>query len=115
MDRKCKGGKRFMSRDTVLKIATDYVDNLKKNGISVSKAYLFGSYAKNSADESSDIDVCIVSPSLGKDLIDEMMELGRYSLSIDARIEPHPMSVVDFDEKYNLLAHEVKTHGILLQ
>jgi len=114
LDKERKGGKRFMSQDDVLKIASNYVRNLKKNGVSVSKAYLFGSYAKNKASEHSDIDVCIVSPNLGKDLIDEMMELGKYTLSIYARIEPHPMSVADFDEKYNLLAHEIKTHGILI-
>lgn len=87
----------IMNKDVILKKA---------------KAYLFGSYAKNQADENSDIDVCVVSPVLGKDLIDEMVLLDKIGDEVDGRIEPHPMSVADFEEKYNLLAHEIKTHGI---
>lgn len=103
-----------MSQNAVLKIAGDYVMAVKQQGIPVSAAYLFGSYARKNPHWGSDIDICIISPILGKDLIDEMMMLGRITLKIDSRIEPHPMSPADFDEKYNLLAHEIKTHGISL-
>jgi predicted nucleotidyltransferase len=103
-----------MSQKTVLKIAGDYVLAVKQHGIPVSAAYLFGSYARKNPHLGSDIDVCIISPTLGNDLIDEMMMLGRITLEVDLRIEPHPMSPADFAEKYNLLAHEIKTYGIPL-
>ena len=103
-----------MSQNTVLRIAGDYIMAVKQQGIPVSEAYLFGSYARKNPHAESDIDICIISPTLGKDPIDEMMMLGRITLKIDSRIEPHPMSPTDFAEKYNLLAHEIKTYGIPL-
>ena len=102
-----------MTTQDAISIATNFV-SLASLSLPVQKAFIFGSYAQNKADESSDIDVCIVSPSFGKDLIDETVLLGQIASKIDLRIEPHPMSPEDFAEKYNLLAHEVKTHGIQL-
>ena len=101
-----------MSQDAVLRVAKSYIVAVKRQGIPVSSAYLFGSYARHKAREGSDIDICIISPSLGKDVIDEMMMLGRITLQVNTRIEPHPMSPTDFAEKYNHLAYEVKTYGI---
>ena len=103
-----------MKRDTIIEKAQKFAKLVNDKGIFVQQAYLFGSHAKNQADESSDIDVCIVSPQLGKDLIDEMVLLDKIGDEIDSRIEPHPMSPSDFGEKYNFLAHEIKTHGIPL-
>lgn len=101
-----------MKRDAAIKKAKIFIDLVGRRGIQVQNAYLFGSYAKNQADESSDIDICVISPQLGKDLIDEMVLLDKIGSEIDSHIEPHPMSPSDFGEKYNFLAHEIKTYGI---
>ncbi len=100
--------------DQIIQIANNYVKQVVKSGIPITNAYLFGSYATNKPHRGSDIDIGIVSPQLGRDLIDEMVELGTIAGYVDERIEPHPMSPEDFAEKYNLLAHEMKTHGISL-
>jgi predicted nucleotidyltransferase len=102
-----------MSTQDMITIATNFV-SLASQSIPIQKAFVFGSYAKNSANESSDIDVCVISPAFGKDIIDETVLLGQIASKIDLRIEPHPMNPEDFSEKYNLLAYEVKTHGIPL-
>lgn len=78
----------------------------------VQSAYLFGSFAKGFIHEGSDIDVCIISPVFGKDYFDEEMDLRRETLKVDTRIEPVAFNPADFDDKYNLLVHEIKTHGI---
>ncbi|OGG13731.1 hypothetical protein A2875_04090 [Candidatus Gottesmanbacteria bacterium RIFCSPHIGHO2_01_FULL_46_14] len=78
----------------------------------VQSVYLFGSFAKGFVREGSDIDVCIISPAFGKDYVDEEMDLRRETLNVDTRIEPVAFNPVDFDDKYNLLVHEIKTHGI---
>ena len=104
-----------MTQGTIIKKARQFVDLVNSKGIPVQQAYLFGSYATDKADKSSDIDICIISSHLGNDLIDEMVMLYRIGEEIDPRIEPHPMSPADFAEKYNHLAYEIKTHGILLQ
>ena len=40
---------------------TRYLDELRKNNIPVSKAYLFGSYARGTYNRWSDIDIALVS------------------------------------------------------
>ena len=100
--------------DQIIQIANSYVRQVAKSGIPITKAFLFGSYAANKSHRGSDIDISIISPKLGQDLIDEMVELGTIAGLVDERIEPHPMSPRDFAEKYSLLAHEIKTNGILL-
>ena len=100
-----------MSKQDAISIATNFV-SLASLSYPIQKAFIFGSQVRNTADESSDIDVCLVSPALGKDVINETVSLGQIASTIDLRIEPHPMSPEDFAEKYNALAHEVKTYGI---
>ena len=102
-----------MSQQDVITVATNFV-SLASQTLPIQSAYIFGSFAKNVGGISSDIDVCLISPEFGKDTIDEIVALGKIAMKIDPRIEPHPMSVEDFSEKYNLLAHEIKTNGIPL-
>lgn len=94
--------------------AKQFVKSLSKTGIRVNKAYLFGSYAKGAAKKDSDIDICIVSPSFGKDYFAEMVKLRKYSLKIDSRIEPVPFLPEDLNDKYSTLASEIRKFGILL-
>lgn len=97
-----------------LKKAKDYIVTLKNSGVPIQSAYLFGSYAKGTARKDSDIDVCVVSPTFGKDYIDEMVELNFQANKIDLRIEAIPMSPDDFSDRYDSLCHEIKTTGILI-
>lgn len=47
--------------DKVLKIVLKYIDLLREKNIPVESAFLFGSYAKGSHNEWSDIDLAIIS------------------------------------------------------
>lgn len=85
---------------------------LQRDGIDVHKLVIFGSYAKNKATENSDIDVCVVSPSFGKDSIDELQLLLKKRRSIDNRIEPHPTSPQDFEELESPLIWEIRKYGV---
>ena len=49
----------------VIAAVVDYVERLRQV-VHVDGVYLFGSYAKGTADEWSDIDLAIVSPDFGK-------------------------------------------------
>lgn len=91
-----------------------FIKRVHMSGIPVSRAYIFGSYAKGSAKSYSDIDVCVVSRKFGKDFIDEMVQLQMLSQDIDSRIEPIPIHPKDFENPWNPLAHEVKKYGIEL-
>lgn len=73
---------------------------------------VFGSHAKGTNHEWSDIDVCVVSPRLGNEVFDEMVALDKLTASIDDRIEPHPMNPTDLNNKYDTLATEIRKYGI---
>jgi len=74
------------------------------------KAYLFGSYAKGSEHEESDIDIAIVLGNMS-DFFDIQMQLMRIRRKIDLRIEPHPISENEFNDS-NPFAFEIKRTGI---
>jgi len=74
------------------------------------KAYLFGSYAKGSEREESDIDIAIVLGNM-TDFFDIQMQLMRIRRKIDLRIEPHPISENEFNDS-NPFAFEIKRTGI---
>ena len=99
-----------MDKDKVKKIVNEYLDNLKENNICFEKAYLFGSYAKNAANENSDIDIALVFNSVNEKykLLFKLMKLRR---SIDLRIEPHPIELKDFNFN-NPFTNEILKYGI---
>lgn len=85
---------------------------LEQEGIPVSKLVIFGSYAKNTASEDSDIDVCVVSSKFGKDTIDEMQFLFKQRRKIDSRIEPYPASITEFNTVQSPLMWEIRKFGL---
>ena len=102
-----------MGKNDAITIAKRYADQVRL-AYPVDKAYLFGSYAKNKADESSDIDVCIVSTSFGKNYSDEEMNLIRLAVRIDPRISPVPYNPADLEDRWSQLAFEITNYGISL-
>lgn len=91
-----------------------YIALLKHEGIDVSKAILFGSYAKGTAKPESDIDIAIISSQFGKNNLKEMMLLRRIALKIDSHIEPIPFSPEDINDRYSALAQEILKYGIAI-
>jgi len=49
-----------MDKGTIREIINNYLHRLKNNNIKFEKAYIIGSYAKNTATENSDIDIAFV-------------------------------------------------------
>lgn len=92
------------------KVIRKYISQVKKKK-NVSKAYLYGSYAKGNAGKWSDIDIAIVSPDFSEDLFQERVLLMKLALSVDERIEPSPFRMEDFKQD-NPLVSEISTSGI---
>jgi predicted nucleotidyltransferase len=73
----------------VLAVIRDYLSAVQRRGIRVSRAILYGSWARGEAGPDSDIDVLIVAPEFdeasGADLVDVLWQL---RASTDSRIEP---------------------------
>jgi predicted nucleotidyltransferase len=91
--------------------AKKFLRQLKDQGIHVECAYLFGSHAKGTPDEWSDIDVAIVSPDISEDRLEERIRLTRLSSKIDSRIDPVPFSPSSFVDE-DPLVWEIKRAGI---
>ena len=89
-----------------------FLQLLKQRGFKISKAILFGSYAKGKVNPDSDIDIAVVSTQFGRDTTDEMMMLRKIALKIDSHIEPVPLCPEDLDDNFSTLAQEIKKHGI---
>ncbi len=94
-----------------ISIGKKFISELTATGIPISKAYLYGSYAKGKAKSDSDIDICVVSPEFGKDLVDEMVKLRQISRRVDDRIEAIPFGIDDINNLYDPLAAEIRHFG----
>ncbi len=92
-------------------IVREYIKGIEEFGVSVERAYVFGSRIKGTDRKDSDLDVCIVSPAFGGDSIAERVFLMGMAHKINDTIEPHPISPREFNNKYNLLAQEIKRTG----
>jgi predicted nucleotidyltransferase len=91
-------------------IARKYIAKVKQSK-QVSRAYIYGSYAKGSAGKWSDIDVAIISPDFSHDLFEERVFLMKLAIRLDDRIEPSPFRPEDFNLD-NPLVNEISTSGI---
>jgi predicted nucleotidyltransferase len=90
----------------------EFLQLLKQQGFNISRAILFGSYAKGAANPDSDIDIAIVSTHFGQDVAEEMMLLRKIALKVDSHIEPVPLSPEDLDDNLSTLTQEIKRYGI---
>ena len=93
----------------IMLIVKRYIEEISKH-YDIKEVYVFGSYAKGTNHEYSDIDIAIVLDSQ-IDTIDLMIELMMLTQNIDLRIEPHPIKEQDFEEG-NPFIDEIKNTGL---
>ncbi len=93
-------------------IARKYFNFLKQNDVNVKKGYIFGSFARGTANEDSDIDLAIIFHELD-DTFDMQVKLMKLRRRFDTRIEPHPFRESDFQTS-NPLANEIMKTGVEL-
>ncbi len=92
--------------------ALRYAVYLRKTKPGIKKIYIFGSHAKGTSHDNSDIDIAIVFDHLS-DSFDMQVELMKIRRKFDTRIEPHPFSQADFNAS-NALANEILRNGLLI-
>ena len=97
----------------VFKKVQSFLDKLRLTGFHISKAYIFGSYAKGQEDKWSDIDVAIISPQISNDRFEERIRLTELAMSIDDRIEPLPFNLDSFSDD-NPFVRQIKTEGVAI-
>jgi len=77
----------------------------------IDSVYLFGSHAKGTTHEWSDIDLAIISPDI-KDRIIDMANMFGYTWGLNANIEPHPYNTKDFQAQDGMVVREILRTGI---
>jgi len=98
-----------MDKGEALKIANLYLNTIS-NKYTISRAFMFGSFAKGTFHEDSDIDIAIVVQNVS-DIIDTQIDMMKLRRKVDLRIEPHPFLFNDFN-KDNPVVNEILKHGI---
>ena len=102
--------KHTMDKQKASRIAKEYIKFIKNMNPDMTDAYIFGSYAKDSIREDSDIDLAIIFKNLS-DSFDMQVKLMKLRRQFDTRIEPHPFRESDF-QLSNPLANEILKTGI---
>ena len=98
-----------MANQRIIETVRQYIMSIPKE-FGVKKAYLFGSCAKGSENEGSDIDIALVLENM-PDFFYTQKQLMKLRRKIDLRIEPHPIKEQDFNS-LNPFAYEIKKTGI---
>lgn len=101
-----------MDKGEAIRIANQYIDTLS-NKYKIIQAFVFGSFAKGTNHEDSDIDIAIVVKN-ASDIIDTQIDMMKMRRKVDLRIEPHPFKAADFTEE-NPVVHEILKSGIRIE
>lgn len=87
----------------------EYINILKTNGIKIWRMYLYGSYAKGTYTEHSDIDLAIFLDLNELDGFEEDALLMKLRRKVDLRIEPHVFARIDYDQSDPLVKEIIRT------
>ena len=105
-----KRTKKFLSKNPELKVLKNYIEGLNYPFLIV---LVFGSYAKNTKTENSDIDICIISDRKEK----EKVLRDRLNL-LSLKLEIHEFTTKEFismiEKTQNNLGHEIVKSNIIL-
>ena len=97
--------------EAVREEARRYADEVRRQ-LPVDKAFLFGSYAKGTADELSDVDVCFFLRDYGgKARVDVGIRLLRIARDFKAYFEPLVFETADIERK-NPFVNEILRTGV---
>lgn len=97
--------------DNIIDIIHKLVDEAKLDNITISQAILFGSHAKGTNNEFSDIDVAVVSADFEGIRLFDNIKLGKSRVNTSVDIETHPYRPEDFTED-DPFVKEILSYGI---
>jgi len=104
-----------MAKTEVIELLKEYIILLNCNGISVYKAFLFGSYITNTANDESDIDVMIVSEKYDESDDEAVGKIWKLTRLVSTKIEPFLIGKNKYNSDDNSpLIEQIKRQGIEL-
>jgi len=103
--------KKSIDNRAIMEIVQKYVEKICEN-YKIEAIILFGSYAKGTNNESSDIDIAIITDDFENDIFDEELNLMKLRRKIDTRIEPHLIRIEEYKNADTPFIQEVIDTGI---
>lgn len=76
-----------MDKESAFALAQRYSDLVREH-LPVKQIFLYGSFAKRTADLDSDIDIAVIVEKIEGDYLEEQFKLYKLRRTIDLRIEP---------------------------
>ena len=101
-----------MDKKNAIALSVNYIKSIIDK-YKIERVILFGSFAKGTNHEDSDIDLAIILKSID-DIIDVQIDLLNLRNDDNLLIEPHPFRLIDFNQS-NPVASEILKHGIELE
>jgi predicted nucleotidyltransferase len=99
-----------MAKSEIVNLLRKYIYLLRSEGITVDKAYLYGSYLSNTATDDSDIDIMIVTENEDDYLTGKIWSLTK---KVNSKIEPYLVGKGRFNSNENSpLIDLVKNTGL---
>lgn len=104
-----------MASEIVLGTISRYLKTLRSNGIPVTRAVLYGSYARGEESSDSDMDVLVLSPLFDEDPRAAVGKLWRIAWEVDSHIEPVPVGERRFNEDdVSPLLQRARDEGVMV-
>jgi DNA polymerase sigma len=97
------------SRNAAIIHSRFFLELLRQNGIHVSDAFLFGSYATGSAKEGSDIDVAVVSPDFSGAPLEDLGKIAHSKFQSNPSLDVVPIAERNFSITDPLVKQIVET------
>lgn len=91
-----------------MKYISDYLAECNRLGVYFKKVILFGSYARNTATEWSDVDLALVSDNFTGMIIEDNRKISRANIKF-VDIEPHMFSSAYFEEGDPFIEEIIRT------
>jgi len=97
-------------KSSVIQDVKKYIVVLRENGIPVEKVLLFGSWARGTAKEDSDVDIALISSFFTGDRFMDRRKIVPFRRKINNNIEPMPFNPQDFAAG-GVLVDEIRRYG----
>ncbi len=101
------------SQQDIKHLLNNYRQKLEAANIKINDIYVYGSYAKGTQHEYSDIDICVVSPDF-QDRVESTMTLMKLRDDSELALSPIAFSQKTFVDE-NPLAWEIKQTGVIFK
>lgn len=95
----------------VIELVARYGAALRRSGVPVRRIFVFGSTARGTRHEWSDIDVGVVGDAFAKDRTEEMVQLQMIASKIDPAISPIPLRPEDLEDRFDTIGDAIRKEG----